>query len=139
MLDYKFEHSDYCYQCYLTYKGMIFYGEAKCHPDDYDMCSERTGYFIAETRANLQKLRWCRDYEVMPMVKHYRHFYDCLSHSSKFNKDSYEAHMILKELKKWEYELQEIRLIIKEERDYLRNYIAEKDHLYHRIRMGKSC
>ena len=53
------------------------------------MCSERTGYFIAETRANLAKLRYCRDHEIMPMVKHYKHFYDCISHSSKFNKESY--------------------------------------------------
>ena len=139
MLDYKFEHSDYCYQCYLTYKGMIFYGEAKCHPDDYDMCSERTGYFIAETRANIQKLRWCRDNEVIPMVKYLRHLHDCVSHSSHYNPDNYESKVIQKELKKWEYNLQEIRLAIKEERDYLRNYIAEKDHLYRKIRMGKPC
>lgn len=137
MLNYKFEHSDYIYQCYLTYKGVIFYGEAKCHPDDYDMCSERTGYFIAETRANIQKLRWCRDNEVMPMVKHYRHFYDCLSHSSKFNKDSYEARMILKELKKWEYELKAIRQDIKDERKYLKEYIDTKERLYRHIRQDK--
>ena len=137
MLNYKFEHSDYIYQCYLTYNGITFYGEAKCHPDDYDMCSERTGYFIAEMRANIQKLRWCRDYEVMPMVKHYRHFYDCLSHSSKFNKDSYEAHMILKELKKWEYELKAIRQDIKDERKYLKEYIDTKERLYRHIRQDK--
>ena len=138
MLKYEFRKEGNCSYCDLTYNNLTFTGVAECHPDDEDMMSERTGYFIAETRANIQKLRWCRDYEVMPMVKHYRHFYDCLSHSSKFNKDSYEAHMILKELKKWEYELQEIRLIIKEERDYLRNYIAEKERLYKKIRMGKS-
>ena len=139
MLNYKFTHYDYCYQCYLSYKGTVFYGEAKCHPDDYDMCSERTGYFIAEMRANIQKLRWCRDNEIIPVLKSYKHLYDCILHSPKANKDSYEAHCIYREIKKLEADLKEIRLAIKEERDYLRNYIAEKDHIYRRIRLGKHC
>jgi hypothetical protein len=138
MLDYRFSHYDYTYQCQINYNGITFFGEAKCHPDDYDMCSERTGYFIAETRANLAKLRYCRDHEIMPMVKHYKHFYDCISHSSKFNKESYETEMIYREKRKWEKALEAIRDEIKHNREYLRQYIADKEKLHNKIRQGKS-
>ena len=138
MIKYNFYTENDVYYCDLTYNDLTFTGEARCHPDDQDVKSERTGYFIAETRVNIEKLRWCRDYEVMPMVKHYRHFYDCLSHSSKFNPDSYETKRIKWELKKWENALTEIREEIKNEREYLTKYISEKDKLYQKIRKGKS-
>ena len=138
MLDYKFENSDYTYRCYITRNGIIFYGEAKCHPDDYDMCSERTGYFIAETRANISMLRHIRDNEILPMVKYYRHFYDCISRSSKFNPDSYEAKRIKHEFKKFEHELKDIREEIELNRIYLKEYINTKDKVYKHIRMGRT-
>ena len=134
MLKYDFRTEGNTSYCDLTYNNLTFTGIAQCHPDDEDMMSERTGYFIAETRANIQKLRWCRDYEIMPMLKHYRHFYDCLSHSSKFNSDSYETKMIIKELKKLEYELKTIRADIQSEREYLKEYIAMKEKMAKRIR-----
>ena len=62
MLDYKFEYDDGVCCCYLKYENITFYGESKCHPEDEDMKSERTGCFIAECRANLQLMRWRRDY-----------------------------------------------------------------------------
>lgn len=34
-------------------KGRIFVGEATCHPNDYDMSSERTGCELAFRRAKL--------------------------------------------------------------------------------------
>lgn len=137
-LKYEFRtEGNYSY-CDLTYNNLTFTGISRCHPDDTDMMSQRTGYFIAELRANIQKLRWCRDYEVIPMLKHYKHFYDCLSHSSKFNPETYEAQMILKELKKWEYELKAIRADIKSEREYLKEYIDTKEKLYQRIRKDKN-
>ena len=99
MLKYNFSTDENYSYCELRYNNLTFTGIAQCHPEDEDMKSERTGYFIAETRANIQKLQWVRDYEILPMYKHYKHFYDCLSHSSKFNKDSFEARAIYKELK----------------------------------------
>jgi hypothetical protein len=39
--------------CDLTYNNLTFTGVATCHPEDEDMKSERTGYFIAEMRANI--------------------------------------------------------------------------------------
>ena len=139
MTNYKFDKcGNYTFQCYITYNGMTFYGEAKCHPDDYDMCSDRTGYFIAEARANIAKLRYCRDHEIMPMVKQYRHFYDCVSHSTHFNTDSYEAQAIRREWNRWEKQLLAIKEDIKHEKEYLNLYMTEKEKLYNRIRKGKS-
>jgi hypothetical protein len=74
----------------------------------------------------------------MPMVKHYRHFYDCISHSSKFNKESYETDMIYREKRKWEKALEAIRAEIKYNRDYIRKYIADKDKLHERLRKDKN-
>ena len=34
--------------CVIKDKDKIYYGVAKCHPDDFDMKSEKTGCFIAE-------------------------------------------------------------------------------------------
>ena len=138
MINYKFEQYDSTYLCYIDRDGVKFFGEAYCHPEDEDMKSERTGYFIAETRANISMLRYIRDHEVIPMLKYYKHFYDCVSHSSKFNKDSYEAKMLLKELRKWEKELSDVREEIKHNRDYLREYIDQKEKLYQKIRKGNN-
>ena len=124
--------------CELTYNNLTFTGAATCHPEDEDMKSERTGYFIAEMRANIQKLCWIRDYEILPAWKHYKHFYDCVSHSSKFNKESYEAKCIYKEWKKLDYRLKEVREDIKNERQYLKDYIKAKEEMYQRIRKGKT-
>jgi hypothetical protein len=138
MLKYNFyTEDDYCY-CDLTYNDLTFTGTAKCHSDDYDMKSERTGYFIAETRANIDKLRWVRDYEIIPMLKSYKHLYDCIIHAPKGNKDSYEAQCIYRKIKLLEIDLKDLREAIKEERDYLREYIAEKEKIYQRIRKGKT-
>lgn len=134
----EFYNDGKTYSCDLTYKDITFTGEAFCHPDDEDLKSERTGYFIAEMRANIQKLQWIRDWEILPILKSYKHVYDCISHAPEFNKDSYEAFCLRRHIDKLTKELAEIKETIKEERNYLRNYIAEKDHLYHKIRMGKS-
>ena len=74
----------------------------------------------------------------MPMVKEYKHLYSCIAQSPKFDKDSYTAKAIFREWKKWEKELAATREDIKYEKQYLRNYMAEKDKLHERIRKGKS-
>ena len=137
MLKYNFYTEDNICYCEIMYNDQKFVGSAKCHPDDLDMKSDRTGYFIAEVRANIAKLRWCRDYEILPMVKYYKHFYDCVSHSSKFNPETYEAKMIKKELRRWESELALVRDTIQSEREYLREYIDTKEKVYQRIRSVK--
>lgn len=40
-----------------SYKQNIFIGEAQCHEEDMDMCSELVGMKLAETRAFLQYLK----------------------------------------------------------------------------------
>jgi len=43
----------------ILYKdnGQIFTGTATCHPDDFDMCNEKTGYEIATRRATINSLK----------------------------------------------------------------------------------
>ena len=48
-------------RCLMICNGQAFEGGAKCHPDDMDMISERTGCCIAEARAYIKALRFKRD------------------------------------------------------------------------------
>lgn len=47
--------------CTLTDGEQLFYGMATCAPEDYDMCSEKTGCEIAFKRAKIKYLRYYRD------------------------------------------------------------------------------
>ena len=137
-LKYEFRtEGNYSY-CDLTYNNLTFTGIARCHPDDVDMISERTGYCIAEIRANIQKLRWVRDYEIIPMIKSYKHLRHCISRAPKHNPDSYEFYAIEQKIKKLEEDLIDLRAAIKEERDYLSDYIRKKETVYQRIRKAKN-
>lgn len=138
MINYNFNTDGNYSYCELTYNNLTFTGTAQCHEDDQDMRSERTGCFIAEMRAKIQMLQWIRDYEILPLVKSYRHLHDCMSHSKQYNKKSYEARCLYRQLQNYEKELITIREEIKESREYLKNYIAKKDELYQRIRAGKT-
>ena len=133
----KFETCENKSYCYINHNGITFYGEASCHPDDLDMQSERTGYFIAETRANIKLLQYKRDYEFLPLLKSYKHLYDCMSHCPQFNKTSYEAFCVRRHIQHLERDIAEIKAAITEEKEYLKNYIEEKEHVYQRIRLGK--
>lgn len=43
--------------CIVEKNNIMGMGEAKCHPDDIDICSERTGMYIAENRAMINYLQ----------------------------------------------------------------------------------
>lgn len=49
------------YTCKIDYKDHVFIGETTCYPEDEKYKTERTGYNIAECRAEVQRLRFLRD------------------------------------------------------------------------------
>lgn len=55
---YKIDHT---YYCRIEYKDHTFIGETTCLPEDTEYESERTGYTIAEYRAEIKRLRFERD------------------------------------------------------------------------------
>lgn len=120
--------------CTITYKNHEFIGTANCHSDDNDMMSERTGSFIAESRAYRKYMQYVRDCELRPALNALKHTYDIMKQSKYFDEKSHEAQVIRKQIKYYEDELHMIRRALYTEAQYLREYIANKDLVYKRIR-----
>ena len=121
-------------RCLMIYNGQAFEGGAKCHPDDMDMVSERTGCCIAEARAMIKAMRFKRDYEIAPQLKILNHLYSNMSTSKYFNPKSYEATMLRSQIENIKNQLDTINKDIADEKKYLKEYIQKKDTLYKRLR-----
>ena len=121
-------------RCLMIYNGQAFEGGAKCHPDDMDMISERTGCCIAEARAYIKALRFKRDHEIQPKLDALRHLYNNMQTSKYFNSKSYEAKMLRSQIGVIEKELAAVSQDLAEEKKYLKEYIDKKDKFYQRLR-----
>lgn len=121
-------------RCLMIYNGQAFEGGAKCHPDDMDMISERTGCCIAEARAYIKALRFKRDHEIQPKLDVLRHLYNNMQTSKYFNSKSYEAKMLRSQIGVIEKELAAVSQDLAEEKKYLKEYIDKKDKFYQRLR-----
>ena len=118
----------------IHYKDCAFRGDAKCHPDDTDMMSERTGLTIAEARAHIQMQKFIKRHEIQPVIDAYRHLLKNIQTSKKHNPKAYESCMLRSQLAHWESKLAEIEADIADEEKYLKEYIEQKDKFYCRIR-----
>ena len=121
-------------RCLMIYNGQAFEGGAKCHPDDMDMISERTGCCIAEARAYIKALRFKRDHEIQPKLDVLRHLYNNMQTSKYFNSKSYEAKMLRSQIGAIEKELAAVSQDLAEEKKYLKQNIDNKDKFYQRLR-----
>ena len=120
--------------CYIQYGEFAIVEQAICHPDDTDFMSERTGCFIAECRANIQVLRIRREAEVKPVLKGLKHMLSCMERSANYNPHSYEAKMLRSQIRHYERTYAELNADIKAEREYLNDYLKNKDIMYQKIR-----
>jgi hypothetical protein len=119
---------------YIEYNGLSMCGQAKCHPDDVDMMSERTGLTIAEARAHIQMLKAKKKYEIQPKIDVLRHLLTNIQSSKNHNPKAYESCMLRSQLAHWESQLAEINADIADEEKYLKEYIDQKDKLYRKLR-----
>lgn len=129
-----FNYQDGKSTCIIEYKGISFCGEAKCHPQDNDFESEKTGLQIAEIRANIKLLQFRRDTEIKPQIKILKHLLHNIKSSQYHNPKAYESIMIRKQLKSLNADLNEVNGIINDEKRYLKTYIDNKDKFYNKIR-----
>jgi peptidoglycan hydrolase CwlO-like protein len=127
------EHSGNSY-FYIEYNGLSMCGQSKCHPDDADMMSERTGLTIAEARAHIQMLKAKKKYEIQPKIDVLRHLLTNIQSSKNHNPKAYESCMLRSQLAHWEGQLAEINADIADEEKYLKEYIDQKDKLYRKLR-----
>lgn len=114
-----------------------FHGFASCHEDDEDFKSERIGMTIAEARAELSFLQHIRDNELMPTIKALRHVYSNMKTSKHFNLHSYEARMIRRQIRIKENDLIIVKQEINSRKQFITDYIQQKDKLHDKLRKVK--
>ena len=113
-----------------------FVGKAQCHDNDKDFANEITGMEIASARAYIKTLQFEREM-IIAQVNILKHCISTMSLSPKYNKDSYEAKKIRRELYLAEQDLKNIRQDINSWRENIRDYINKKDDIYKRIRRNR--
>ena len=128
-----------CFINSKTSSGIILTGVgiAECGPEDLDMMSERTGTVIAEYRAEIDLLKKINNFEIKPGIMALKHVYCTMLHSKQYNPNSYEAKRIKKELAHLLDELEENKMMIKEQQQHLNIYIQQKDEIYQKIRKAR--
>ena len=70
---------------------------ARCHPDDMDMVSEKTGEDIAYNRALIEMLRDER-LRIQHEIAGLKSLYYSMNNSPRFNPKSYEAKSLYKQI-----------------------------------------
>lgn len=111
-----------------------FIGQAKCNEIDADMCSEKTGVEIAMQRAVIEYLRHVRDNELAPALRAYNQLYYSMNRSAHYSRESYEATMLYRAIKRYTSDLEAIKDEIKERRMALKEYINRKEEFYNKVR-----
>ena len=119
--------------CILEDGDKIYCGVAACHPDDYDMCSEKTGCEIAVRRATIEAYRGYKRI-IKERLGALNQYYYSINMSKKFNEKSYENKMLQRQIRFLKDDLATINKLIDSEYENLRTYINEKDKFYKRIR-----
>ena len=123
--------------CILYYNDKVFIGQAKCHPDDIDMCSEKTGQQIALMRAEINYLNHLKNNEIIPALKALNQFYYSINKSKKFNEKSYEVKMLKRQIKLYNLDYEILKNEIKEKKLQIKTYIQAKDNFYNKIRKNR--
>lgn len=113
-------------------------GIAQCHLDDEDMKSEKIGCEIAMRRAEISCFKSYIKDELQPRLRALNQLYYSMNRSKKFNEKSYENRMLKRQIRKIEYDIQNIKKAIIEFENSLQNFIDEKDKFYQKIRQKRA-
>ena len=92
---------------------------------------------IAEARAEINFLQHIRDNELKPALKVLKHLYDNMTTSNYFNQHSYEARMLRRQIRIKENELIAIKQEIDGRKQFISDYIQQKDELHDKLRKVK--
>lgn len=124
--------------CTLTDGVKYFTGFAKCHPDDNDMKSEKTGCYIALQRAEIDYLKHCKNNVIKPQLDSLLHLKSVVSQSKKYNEKDYMSIMLDRQILQQKCDYETIRDMIKNKERGLRYMIAEKEDFYQNIRANRA-
>ena len=121
--------------CILTSGNTSFIGKAQCHKDDADFASEKTGQTIAQFRATIKYFQHIKNNELKPKLNALKQLYYSMNRSKKFNPNSYENYMLQRQIHLYENDLAMVNDEITTLQNFLRDYLAEKDKFYKKMRM----
>lgn len=116
-----------------SYKNQLFKGEAQCHEDDMDMCSELVGLKYAETRAYLEYLK-VRKNELKTRLATMEGLLRNLQTSKDFDITSKYGKKIQVAICDTKCDLFEIKQAIDNIPPYLKQDIKSREFLYTRVR-----
>lgn len=111
-----------------------YIGKAVCHPDDRAFMTDKAGLTIASSRATIKALQSYKNDELKPGLKALNQLYYSIKHSKHFNANSYEARALKRQIKIKEADIKVINDKIKEEREFLKKYIDDKENFYQAVR-----
>ena len=98
------------------------------------MKSEKTGYEIAQRRAEINMLKSYISNELKPRLRALKQLYYSMNRNKKFNENSYENYMLQRQIHLIKNELDTTKEIIAELEEDLITYIDSKDKFYKKIR-----
>lgn len=117
--------------------GKYVRGEAHVAPQDKPYANAYTGYTIAECRLNIDYARQHIEYDLKPQLFILNHLLGTMKKSPRFNPESYEAKRIYAERQNILDDIEQFKSYIEATKDYLHDYIIEKDQLYRRLEKGQ--
>lgn len=120
--------------CLINYKDVEIIGSAQCHEDDEDFISERTGLFIAESRANIALWQHIKNNELKPQIQALEHVLASWRHNQNYNPTSFEAKSLRRQIKAKTRDYIELKNRIAMEKEYLHDYIKNKDIVHNKLR-----
>lgn len=130
---YSFDGKKAIYTIY--YQNLKFEGIAYCHPEDEDMCNEKTGLTIAHMRAQIKFLQHYKDNNLRPRLSALEHLHNCIKQSKKnYNPKNNETKLLWRQIQIIKEQLavanNELALL----RKNLKEYITNKDKFYKMVR-----
>lgn len=123
---------------YRTPRGTTIKGIARCHPDDKDMQSEKTGLTLADLRAEIAYQRDYRDNVLKPQIIILEHVADSIAHSKSYNEFSHENVVLRRQIRFLKNDLNTTQEIIAGLKKYIKIYIDEKENFYQKVRRNRN-
>lgn len=110
--------------------GREFVGIAMTHDTDKDFQSEKTGQTIASTRAAIKYLQSVKRDILRPQLAALKQLYYSINRSKQYNKKSYEARMLWRQIRIKEEDIKSVNIEIENYKTFLRKFIADKEAFY---------
>ncbi len=135
-LEFDFDEELGTTTCIMKYDNHVFYGRAYCAKEDMDYLSKKTGQEIAFNRATVEVLRYEKN-RLTNELNGLKSLYYSIKHSKRYNPKSYEAIMLRHQMNMRDNDITQLKIDIKTTKQYLKNYIDQKDKAYKLWRKNK--